>query len=212
MSPHFAKAVDPIFLYVLDLLDRISRNETTEPELERAKITKHLATAETKLGQSDSWKLAKYGLVCWIDEVLIDTPWDGQDLFTNSPLEFEFFNSALRHHQFYERAREAARLLDRDALEVFYVCVLLGFRGIYANEDPEERAKSLGIAPSLEAWATEVHNSCNLGGHKRDIDKDIEEGQRARPLMGKYRLLAMLVIFLALAVANGLAAYNFMLP
>ncbi len=36
MTPNFAQAVDPIYLYVLALLDRIGRSAKTVPREERA--------------------------------------------------------------------------------------------------------------------------------------------------------------------------------
>ena len=35
MTPRFALAIDPIFLHVLDLLDRIEQGEQPAPEAER---------------------------------------------------------------------------------------------------------------------------------------------------------------------------------
>ncbi len=70
MSPDFASAVDPIFLHVIDLLDRISRNQCSRPETERDGVENCLRDAEAQLGDRKDWQLAKYALVSWVDEVL----------------------------------------------------------------------------------------------------------------------------------------------
>ena len=75
MTPEFAKAVDPVFLYVLNLLERINQGEPVSAEDERSEILKGLDRADAQLGHRDDWQLAKYALVSWIDEVLIEAPW-----------------------------------------------------------------------------------------------------------------------------------------
>ncbi len=69
MTPNFAQAVDPIFLYVLALLDRISRDTKPKPQEERARIRALIDEAEARLGSGTEWELAKYALVSWIDEM-----------------------------------------------------------------------------------------------------------------------------------------------
>src|SRR5690349_16160027 len=52
MTPNFAQAVDPIFLYVLALLDRISRDAKPKPQEERVRIRALIDEAEARLGSS----------------------------------------------------------------------------------------------------------------------------------------------------------------
>ena len=73
MTPKFSKAVDPVFLHVLGLLERIGRDENPSPSEERLRIRGWLDQAEGQLGHGPDWHLAKYALVSWIDDVLIDT-------------------------------------------------------------------------------------------------------------------------------------------
>ena len=120
--------------------------------------------AEARLGQRPDWQLAKYALVSWIDEVMLEAPWDGHAWWNENVLEVEMFNQRLAHEDFYLRARDAGSLPQRDALEVFYVCVVLGFRGLY--RDPEiasTMAEPLGLAPDLETWAKQTSLAIRLG-------------------------------------------------
>src|SRR5687768_13905794 len=107
MTPNFAAAVDPIFLHVLGLLDRIGHNDNPSPTEERAIINNWLRHAEAQLGQKQDWELAKYGLVAWIDDVLIEAPWAGKGWWKENALEVEVFNTRDRATLFYIRAQEA---------------------------------------------------------------------------------------------------------
>jgi type VI secretion system protein ImpK len=164
MTPNFAQAVDPIFLYVLALLDRISRSAKIKAHDERTNIRRLIDEAEARLGFGTEWELAKYALVSWIDEMLVETAWDGRDWWGNNVLEIELFNSRECNEKFFVRARQASTITGRDALEVFYVCVILGFRGLY--QDPASGAavaQTLNLPPDLNEWARQTALSIRLG-------------------------------------------------
>ena len=98
------------------------------------RIRSRLDHAEAQLGRTPDWLLAKYALVAWIDEMLIvDAPWRDRDWWNENKLEWEIFQTNSRYDLFYKKAKEAFALPQKDALETFYVCVVLGFRGLYRD-------------------------------------------------------------------------------
>jgi type VI secretion system protein ImpK len=164
MTPNFAQAIDPIFMYMLALLDRIGRAVKPDPREERARIRALIDEAEARLGTMTEWGLAKYAVVSWIDEMLIDAFWDGREWWSNNILEVELFNSRQCHEQFFLKAQQASTLPGRDALEVFYVCVILGFRGLYHDaETSAVIAQSLNLPSDLKQWARQTALSIRLG-------------------------------------------------
>lgn len=207
MSPEFAKAVDPVFLHVLNLLERIGRGENPNVQTERLRIRGWLDQAEGHLGQRPDWQLAKYALVSWIDEVLLEAPWDGHDWWNENVLEVELFNSRLANEQFYVHAKEASALAQRDALEVFYVCVVLGFRGLYRDPDvAASLTEAMELPPDLETWAKQTALAIRLGQGRPRIADTEEVGSGAPPLDGRTRLVwsslagVILAAFLAASV------------
>ncbi len=199
MSPRFAQAVDPILTHMLGLLDRVSRDERPSAQEERLRIISLLDQAEAIIGAGTEWDLAKYALVSWIDEMLVETPWDGRDWWSNNVLEVELFNTRLCNELFYTQAQEASSLARRDALEVFYVCVVLGFRGLY--RDPQMAAMfsaAHGLPPDLDTWAKQAALSIRLGqgrpmlaGPRRDITG--APPMRTKPLVAWSWLSAVLL-------------------
>jgi type VI secretion system protein ImpK len=195
MTPEFAEAVDRVFLHVLGLLERIQRDEHPPADEERVRIRGWLDQAEAMLGQRPDWQLAKYALVAWIDDVLIDAPWEGRSWWKENALEVEVFNTRLRNEQFYVKAQEASGLPRKDALEVFYICVVLGFRGLY--RDPAAAAvlaEPRGLPPDLEAWARQTAMTIQLGQGRPAISDTSVPGEGAPPLEGP-----ALVVWAALA-------------
>jgi type VI secretion system protein ImpK len=190
MTPKFAHAVDPIMLHILSVLDRIAREERLSPQDERLRIRTLIDQAEAMLGSSQDWQLAKYAICSWADEMLVDAPWDGRDWWSNNVLEVEIFNTRTCYEQFYERAKEASSLTSRDALEVYYVCVVLGFRGVY--RDPElaiYSIQNLGLPPDVESWAKQASMSVRLGQGRPQMNGKRKEISGAPPQRGRMVLL-----------------------
>jgi type VI secretion system protein ImpK len=213
MTPEFAKAVDPVFLYVIELLDRIATDEEVSPEEERMRVHAHLDRAESLLGQAPDWQLARYALATWIDEVLIEAPWTHAAWWKEHTLEWEDFQSADAYEAFYLKAKEAAALRKKDALEVYYICAVLGFRGVY--RDPDRTAALAGpldLPPDLETWAKQTAMVIQLGRGRPGISESSFPILGAPPLDGPFVLIWASVVGLILAVLNVLLVLLFVVP
>jgi type VI secretion system protein ImpK len=190
MTPKFAKAVDSVFMHVLELLERIARDDNLVVQEERVRIRGWITQAENQLGQSPDWQLAKYALVSWIDDVLIEAPWDGRNWWMENPLEVEIFNTRLCNEQFYMKAKEATSLASKDALEVFYVAVVLGFRGLYRDPNAAAMlAEPRGLPLDLEAWAKQTSLAIQLGQGRPPISQGTQPIDGAAPLTGPTMLI-----------------------
>jgi type VI secretion system protein ImpK len=210
MTPEFARAIDPLFSYVLDLLHRIECNDSPDADTERIHIRGHFDRAEAMLGTKEDWLLAKYAMVAWIDDMLIDAPWDGRVEWKETPLEFELFNSSKAYSTFYLRAEDAAKMSNKDALEVYYVCVVLGFRGLYRDESGAAEIERSSLPPDVNAWARRVSKSIHLGQGRARITENPNPGTDAAPREGKYHLLGMSLACLCLtSITLILAIYLF---
>jgi hypothetical protein len=73
----------------------------------------------------------RFPVVCWLDEVncleVGDPNW--QHEWGNHTLEYALYSTHDRAHLFWEQARLASRRADPDDMEVFYLCMIIGFRG-----------------------------------------------------------------------------------
>ena len=213
MTPTFAKAVDPIFLHVLGLLDRISNGESPDPKEQKTIINNLLTEAQGQLSQKpDDWRLAKYALVSWVDEVLIEAPWAAREWWYNNVLEVDHFESRIANTEFFIREKDAAKLTRRDALEVYYLCVVLGFRGFYrtAGSDLANEADRLDIPHDVESWAQRTSRAIQLGQGRPSIGGVSRPIEGAPPLDGKYVLLGTTllgVIFAAITATVAAVMY-----
>jgi type VI secretion system protein ImpK len=195
---------------MLGLLDRIGRDESPPVKEERLRIRGWIDQAEAILGQRPDWQLAKYALVAWIDDLLIEAPWEGRSWWKENALEVEVFNTRLRNEQFYVKAREALSLPQKDALETFYVCVVLGFRGMY--RDPVAAAalaEPRQLPADLDTWARQMSMAIQLGQGRPPVSEASEPIEGAPPLDGPFLLIWACLFGVILTVAVLLFAYLF---
>lgn len=203
MTPQFAKSVDPIFLFGVDLIHRAMSGDTVSPDQEHFRARALFEQAEAELGSEKEWALAKYALASWIDEMLVDMPWSGRDWWGNNVLEVHFFNTRLCNEQFFLKAKEASTLSKKNAQEVFYDCVVLGFRGLYRDENlAAQLAPANDLPPSLDEWARQVSMSIRLGQGRPPLSRPNREISGAPPLPSNRPAIAAWVIAGLLLIAN----------
>ena len=75
---------------------------------------------------------ARYALVAFLDEQINKSNWPGRNEWMGHPLQLELYREYTAGENFFKRMRV---LLQQGqfspALEVYYLCLLLGFRGAY---------------------------------------------------------------------------------
>jgi type VI secretion system protein ImpK len=70
----------------------------------------------------------RYALVCWLDEIFVNSRW-GTTYLQNQVLEFQLYGTSVGGWAFWQQADMALARGSREAVEAFFLCVMLGFRG-----------------------------------------------------------------------------------
>lgn len=88
----------------------------------------------------DDIDAAKYAFCAAVDEIILRSPFPIRDAWERRPLQLTLFGDQLAGENFFNRleqlrARGSAHL---QALEVFHMCLLLGFQGRYILEGTEK--------------------------------------------------------------------------
>jgi type VI secretion system protein ImpK len=203
MTDAFADVVMPIFQKVLHLLGQLSWGESRTPDevlqLTRSWIEEGARRTVSKPELSKSYELAKYGLVGWIDDLLTESTWGANNRWSVGVhlLEWSIFESRIHASKFYEEAKRAEDERDYDALEVYLLCVNLGFKGIMAYDEDD-----------LSAWVERVYGRVSEAGSipSRPFAEDDQGRHRFEPLKGP-ALLVTVSILVSLTALLTLAAY-----
>ena len=160
MTPEFSEMIDPVFLHVIDLLERIAQHRANSVMTERQQVRRRLDEARLKLGGRRESVLAGQALIYWIDEMLIMTDWEGQDWWNNNKLETEILDDSNdRYRFFYRDAREAAGLPDKSA-----VGSLLSVRGPgVPGPLPRSRVRCFDVSPGNVATPADAGRMAQAG-------------------------------------------------
>jgi len=115
---------------------------------------------------ADSIGEAKYAIVALMDETVLSVPGSCRDFWISRPMQLDYFGDNIAGQEIYEKLQ---RLLlqpenKKDVLEVYYLCLALGFEGKYRIANPEER---IAIMDDLgrKLRRTRVRVSAELSPH-----------------------------------------------
>jgi type VI secretion system protein ImpK len=74
---------------------------------------------------------AKFALAAFVDETVLAGGFPLREEWERYPLQLEYFKEALAGNKFFERLAWLMKQGETDVVEVYYICLLLGFKGKY---------------------------------------------------------------------------------
>ena len=82
----------------------------------------------------------KYAMAAFVDEKVLSSAWPHKLTWMGKPLQLEYFGDNQAGEGFYQRLNKLRQAGDRyiDALEIFYLCLQLGFEGMYRMRGLEQ--------------------------------------------------------------------------
>src|SRR6202035_4298827 len=119
---------------------RYHRQAVSNAESFRAEMKKHLRVAEQKARQrgysAEDVKQVIFALVAFLDESVLGSRNPAFADWPRLPLQAEMFGHQLAGEIFFQKLQKAVNRSDSnevsDLLEVYCLCLLLGFKGRYA--------------------------------------------------------------------------------
>jgi len=84
-------------------------------------------------------RLAKFALVAFLDETIISSGWNRKDEWLTEPLQIKLFDTFNAGEEFFTNLHNLRQRFssNKDVLEVYYLCLTLGFKGMYQLQSPE---------------------------------------------------------------------------
>lgn len=116
--------------------------ETKQPTLEHVKEKLMLLLKESEGTMSrggvsrDDFEEARFAVCAWIDEAMLKSSWAEKDVWMKDQLQRQYYNTTDAGEEFFERLN-ALGLHQREAREVYYLCLAMGFSGRYCHPGDE---------------------------------------------------------------------------
>lgn len=136
MSPEYENIIDPLITNLLEIIQRSSRMTIRELTVE---LREEFDRANTAMEVDREWKYATYALVAWVDSEIILN----HNRWKDETLESHYFKSGNAYTEFFLKAENAYSKRYFNAYEVFYICFMFGYHGIYQTGDRTVVPKSL---------------------------------------------------------------------
>jgi type VI secretion system protein ImpK len=85
-------------------------------------------------------QVSKFALASFVDETVLTANFPLKNEWEKNPLQLEYFGEQLAGNKFFDKLEAMLKQIDatKDAVEVYYYCMLLGFKGRYAIYDHEK--------------------------------------------------------------------------
>lgn len=162
-----SEVFSPCFTLVLQLR---STDAFGDADVLRQRIKRLLEKAgqdAARAGAShEDVQAAKFALVAFIDETILSSDWPQKDHWLARPLQLEIYDRYDAGEEFFVKLDEfrAGRSLRAEVLEVYYLCMALGFKGRYQLHDQErlrllieETYAELKRSPGMAAGVLSIH-------------------------------------------------------
>ena len=212
MNKPFGRIVNKVLSQSLDTKDRLDRGESPDIEAVRQQLISLIRS------ESEGRRLpdyagdgvflgARYALACWVDELFIihcQPPW--ADDWKERTLDIELFGTNVAATKFWEQADivlrrpgipRTATQPGLEAVETFFLCTTLGFRGTYFDNPGKVREYVEEMRPML------TRPSSWQPPRDRGVQTNVSPlvgRETLRRVVGIYGGLTLLVILLLLVL------------
>lgn len=131
-------------------------------------------------------QVAKFALAAFVDETVLTNNFPLREEWEKYPLQLEFFGEQLAGNKFYEKLESMLRQIEvtADAVEVYYVCMLLGFKGRYAVYEQDKLLNIMQRTADALVKCGKI-KSVELSPHWLAEDQPTPPEKRGMPMWAK---------------------------
>jgi type VI secretion system protein ImpK len=195
---------------VFDLILRLKAGIVAPSNDLRPKIASLLEDFERRAERyrisSKITQVAKFALASFVDETVLSNNFNLKNEWEKNPLQLEYFGEQLAGNKFFEKLAAMLKQVDvtADAVEIYYVCMLLGFKGRYAVYEKERLLTIMQETANALVRAGKIR-PVELSPHWLANDQPEPPKPRKMPVWAKIMALAGLgfaiIVYLGMFVA-----------
>ena len=202
-----AGAFTPVFSLILQIRASQHLGDPTALRQRVEALLSDAARSARELGVSDAdTSEAEFCLVAFLDEAILGSDWPGRDAWSAQPLQLTHYDRYDAGEWFFDRLKA---LLDEGGtrtavLEVYYLCLALGFKGRYAIHGREVLRRLVDDLYGRLERASGVAGALAPRGTSREVAAEAEKGGIPSWALwiGAAALVALLYLGLSLSLSG----------
>lgn len=115
--------------------------------------------------------LVKYALVATLDETVLSIPGEARDFWITNPMQLEIFGDNIAGEEFYRKLDQLMHAPEENSsiLEIYYMCLCLGFQGKYLLMAPQQREVIITRLASILVKCGTPFESLSPHGIRRNL-------------------------------------------
>jgi type VI secretion system protein ImpK len=131
-------------------------------------------------------QVSKFALSAFVDETVLTNNFPLRNEWEKNPLQLEYFGEQLAGNKFFEKLDAMLNQIDAtaDAVEVYYFCMLLGFKGRYAVYEQEKLLATMQNTANALVKAEKI-KPVELSPHWLANDQPTPPKKRGMPIWAK---------------------------
>jgi len=135
-------------------------------------------------------QVSKFALAAFFDEMILTADFPLKIEWEKNPLQLELFGEQLAGNKFFEKLESMLKQIEvtQDAVEVYYYCMLLGFKGRYAIYEHEKLLATMQETANALVKVGRI-SSVELSPHWLANDQPKPPEKRGMPIWAKLTAL-----------------------
>ena len=156
-------------------------------------------------------QVSKFALAAFVDETVLMNNFPLRDEWEKYALQLELFGEQLAGNKFFEKLSAMLKQIEvtQDAVEIYYICMLLGFKGRYQVYEQE---KLLAIMQETANALVKVGKikPVELAPHWLSVDQPKPPPKRGMPIWAKISAIAFIGLAIIVYVIMFLMSTTFL--
>lgn len=138
-------------------------------------------------------QVSKFALASFVDETVLTNNFHLKDEWEKNPLQLEYFGEQLAGNKFFDKLSAMLKQIEStaDAVEIYYFCMLLGFKGRYAIYEQDKLLSIMQETANALVKAGKIR-PVELSPHWLANDHPPPPERRGMPTWAKISAAAML--------------------
>lgn len=131
-------------------------------------------------------QVSKFALAAFVDETVLTNNFPLRNEWEKNPLQLEYFGEQLAGNKFFDKLEAMLKQIDAtaDAVEIYYFCMLLGFKGRYAVYEQEKLLATMQTTANALVKAGKI-KPVELSPHWLANDQPVPPAKRGMPVWAK---------------------------